>query len=121
LFAWESVRQFSTVILVEGLFDLTVLWQAGFRNATCSFGTHLTPTQLRQLSDPPGRHVYLVFDQDENLSGQHASQALAFRLQQAGVAVSLVHLPAGHDPNSYFVGGASAAEFSLCLQGGQPL
>jgi DNA primase len=31
LFAWESVRTFSTVILVEGLFDLAVLWQAGFR------------------------------------------------------------------------------------------
>src|SRR5579872_6264713 len=30
LFAWESVRSFPTVILVEGLFDLAVLWQAGF-------------------------------------------------------------------------------------------
>jgi len=29
LFAWESVSTFSTVILVEGLFDLAVLWQAG--------------------------------------------------------------------------------------------
>lgn len=35
LFAWESVRQFRSVILVEGLFDLAVLWQAGFR---CNFG-----------------------------------------------------------------------------------
>jgi len=34
LFAWESVRQFRDVILVEGLFDLAVLWQAGFRNTT---------------------------------------------------------------------------------------
>ena len=34
LFAWDSVRAFSSVILVEGLFDLAVLWQAGFRNAT---------------------------------------------------------------------------------------
>ena len=30
LFAWDSVRQFRDVILVEGLFDLAVLWQAGF-------------------------------------------------------------------------------------------
>ena len=30
LFAWKSVNQFPTVILVEGLFDLAVLWQAGF-------------------------------------------------------------------------------------------
>ena len=41
LFAWEAVSSFSTVILVEGLFDLAVLWQAGFRNTTCAIGTHL--------------------------------------------------------------------------------
>lgn len=52
LFAWESVRQFSPVILVEGLFDLAVLWQAGFRNTTCAIGAHLTPEQFSQLSDP---------------------------------------------------------------------
>jgi DNA primase len=51
VFAWESVRHFSTVILVEGLFDLAVLWQAGFRNATCAIGTHLTPAQWTQLCD----------------------------------------------------------------------
>jgi DNA primase len=121
LFAWESVRHFSNVILGEGLFDLAVLWQAGFRNTTCAFGTHLTPPQLRQLSDRPDRRVYLVFDQDENHAGQRASQALAPRLRRVGLAVSMVRLPAGEDPNSYFVRGASAADFTLCLQGAQPI
>jgi DNA primase len=121
LFAWDSVRQFSTVILVEGLFDLAVLWQAGFRNTTCVLGTHLTPTQLRQLSDSPGRRVHLVFDQDENQAGQRVSQALARQLQRLGLTVSMVQLPAGQDPNSYFAHGARAADFTLCLQGAQPL
>jgi len=121
LFAWESVRRFSSVILVEGLFDLAVLWQAGFRNTTCAFGTHLTPPQFRQLSDPPGRDLYLVFDQDENQAGQHASRALARQLQQAGSGVSIVQLPAGQDPNSYFVAGARAADFVHCLQGAVPI
>jgi DNA primase len=121
LFAWESVRRFSTVILVEGLFDLAVLWQAGFRNTTCALGTHLTPPQFRQLSDPPGRHLYLVFDQDENQAGQHACRALARQLQPAGAAVSIVQLPAAQDPNSYFVAGARAADFAHCLQGAQTL
>jgi DNA primase len=121
LFAWESVRHFSTVILVEGLFDLAVLWQGGFRNTTCAFGTHLTLVQLRQLSDTPGRQAYLVFDQDDNQAGQQASQALALRLQRLGLTVSMVQLPAGRDPNSYFVRGASAADFTLCLQGAKPL
>ena len=71
-----SVRQFRNVILVEGLFDLAVLWQAGFRNTTCAIGTHLTPTQLAQLRENPDRCVYIAFDQDENQAGQKAADAL---------------------------------------------
>ena len=70
LFAWESVSNFSNVILVEGLFDLAVLWQAGFRNTTCAIGTQLTPAQSAQLADQPGRSVYIAFDQDDNQAGQ---------------------------------------------------
>lgn len=121
LFAWRSVGQFSTVILVEGLFDLAVLWQSGFRNTTCALGTHLTPAQFRQLSDPPGRSVYLVLDQDENQAGQQAAQQLAPSLENAGVAAYIVHLPPGHDPNSYFLAGATAADFASRLQGAQRL
>jgi len=54
LVAWESVGDFPTAILVEGLFDLAVLWQAGFRNTTCALGTHLTPHQFHQLTDRVG-------------------------------------------------------------------
>jgi DNA primase catalytic core len=119
LFAWESVSQFSTVILVEGLFDLAVLWQSGFRNTTSAIGTHLTSTQMDQLCHTPRRPVYIAFDQDENQAGQQAAQQLAQRLEAAGVAAHIVHLPAGHDPNSYFAGGATAADFNARLQGAQ--
>lgn len=120
LFAWQAVSRFSTILLVEGLFDLAVLWQAGFRNATCAVGAHLTPTQFDQLSDQPGRSVYLVFDQDENQAGQQASRFLAQRLAGAGLTVRIVQLPGGHDPNSYFLAGATAADFSHCLQQARP-
>jgi DNA primase len=80
LAAWGSVRQFPSVILVEGMFDLAVLWQAGFRNATCAWGTHLTADQLQQLCDRP-RTVYLSFDVDANGSGQQAAHGLASRLR----------------------------------------
>jgi DNA primase len=120
LFAWESVSSSSNVILVEGLFDLAVLWQAGFRNTTCAIGTQLTPAQLAQLAEPPGRSVYLVFDQDDNQAGQWASHQLALRLQGAGIRTYIVQLPHGHDPNSYFVAGA-AADFTDCLERAQQL
>jgi DNA primase len=116
LFAWDSVRFFSTVILVEGLFDLAVLWQAGFRNTTCGIGTHLTPPQLAQLSEEPGRQICIVFDQDENQAGQLAAHQLARHLVGTGVSVRAVQLAAGYDPNSYFVAGATAADFTECLR-----
>jgi DNA primase len=121
LFAWESVRHCDTVILAEGLFDLAVLWQAGFRNTTCALGTHLTPEQFQQLTDRPDRSIYIVFDQDENRAGQQASHQLAQRLAAAGVCARIIPLPAGHDPNSYFVAGATAADFTRCLQQANPL
>lgn len=120
LFAWESVRHFPQVILVEGLFDLAVLWQAGFRHTTCALGTHLTPTQLAQLGDQPGRSVYLAFDQDENQAGRQAAHRLARQLESAGLRACLVLLPPGHDPSTYFGAGATAADFTLCLRRAQP-
>jgi len=116
LFAWETVRQFRNVILVEGLFDLAVLWQAGFRNTTCAIGTRLTPMQLQQLRANPDRCIYIAFDQDENQAGQNAADALLQCLDQAGLHVRIVSLPAGHDPNSYFVAGATAKDFAHLLE-----
>ena len=121
LFAWESVSSFSTVILVEGLFDLAVLWQAGFRNTTCAIGTQLTPAQLSQLAEQPRRSVYIAFDQDDNQAGQKGSRQLAQRLQGVGIRAHIVQLPHGHDPNSYFVAGATAADFTDCLERAQQL
>jgi len=118
LYAWESVRQFPTVILVEGLFDLGVLWQAGFRHATCSLGTHLNVEQFQQLCDRP-RTVYLTFDVDANGSGQQASQQLAQRLCAQGIATRRVLLPNGHDPNSFFVQGGDAGQFQALLEAAQ--
>jgi DNA primase len=115
LFAWEFVRDFAELIIVEGPFDVAVLWQAGFRNATCAFGTHLTTAQMAQLSDRQ-RQVFLAFDADSNGAGQQAAHVLAQRLQHAGVLSHIVELPAGHDPNSFFTAGATASDFTHCLQ-----
>ena len=115
LYAWTQVRQYPQVILVEGLFDCAVLWEAGFHNVTCSLGTHLNARQFRQLCDTP-RTVYIAFDADGNGSGQHAARDLSRSLRERGITARLVSLPEGHDPNSFFVQGGDARQFQSLLE-----
>jgi DNA primase len=119
LYAWEKVRNCAEVILVEGLFDYAALRQAGFRNVTCSLGTHLNADQFRELCDGQ-RTVYLAFDTDPNQSGQHAAEQLAQRLVTHVASARRVLLPDGHDPNSFFVQGGDAAQFQSLLEVAKP-
>jgi len=118
-YAWARVRQYPEVILVEGLFDCALLWEAGFHNATCSLGTHLNARQFQQLCDAP-RTVYLAFDADSNGSGQQAAQHLSRSLRERGIAARLVSLPEGDDPNTFFVQGGDALQFRSLLEAAQP-
>jgi DNA primase len=119
LYSWEQVRRYPEVILVEGLFDYAVLWQAGFHQVTCSMGSHLNGHQYRQLCDSP-RTVYLAFDADTNGSGQQAAQSLACRLREQGMNVRRVSLPDGHDPNSFFVENGDPRQFQSLLEAALP-
>jgi DNA primase len=119
LYLWEQVRRYPEVILVEGLFDYAVLWQAGFRNVTCSLGNHLNAHQFQQLCDSP-RTVYVVFDADANGSGPRAAQSLSRRLWAQGVTVRRVALPQDQDPNSFFVQGGDARQFQTLLEAARP-
>jgi DNA primase len=118
LYAWDQVRLYPEVILVEGLFDYAALWQAGLHNVTCSMGNHLNVRQYRQLCDHP-RTVYIAFDADTNGSGQQAAQSLTGRLREQGINVRRVSLPDGHDPNSFFVENGDARQFRSLLEAAQ--
>jgi DNA primase len=118
LYDWEKVRHDPEVILVEGLFDYAVLRQAGFKNVTCSFGTHLNDGQFRQLLEGE-RTVYLTFDDDANQSGQKAAEQLTGRLGAHRIATRRVRLPEGQDPNSFFVEGGDAQQFQSLLEAAQ--
>jgi DNA primase len=119
LYSWAQAQCYPEVILVEGLFDYAVLWEAGFRNVTCSLGTHLNARQLDQICDAP-RTVYLAFDADCNGCGQQAAQHLSRTLRQRGVTVRFICLPEGHDPNSFFAQGGDARQFQALLEAALP-
>ena len=118
LYLWEQVQQCREVILVEGLFDYAVLWQAGIHNVTCAMGNHLNVRKYRQLCDRP-RTVYIAFDADRNRSGQQAAQSLACRLREQDINVRRVSLPDHHDPNSFFVQDGDARQFQSLLEAAQ--
>ena len=118
LYSWEQVRRYPEVILVEGLLDYAVLWQAGFRQVTCSLGNHLNARQFQQLCDGP-RTVYLSFDVDANGSGQQASERLAHRLRAQGITARRIVLPQDHDPNSFFLQGGDARQFQSLVEAAQ--
>jgi DNA primase len=119
LYAWEQVHQCDEIIVVEGLFDYAVLWQAGFRNVTCLLGNHPNARQFQQLCDSP-KTIYIAFDSDANGSGQSAAQSMAQRLRAHGMCALPVLLPDGHDPNSFFVQGGSAQQFQRLLEVARP-
>lgn len=119
LYLWEHARHAAEVILVEGLFDYAVVWQAGFRNLTCAMGTQLNAHQFGQLCSGP-RIVYIVFDTDVNGAGPCAARRLAQQLVPHGIAVRLVTLPQNHDPNSFFIAGGDAHQFRALLESATP-
>jgi len=119
LYSWTQAQSYPEVILVEGLFDYAVLWEAGFHNVTCSLGAHLNARQFRQLCARP-RTVYLAFDADANGSGPQAAQCLSRSLRERGITARLVWLPDGHDPNSFFVQGGDVRQFQSLLEAAQP-
>jgi DNA primase len=120
LYGWQQIQAFSSLILVEGLFDLAALWQAGFPQAVSALGCHPNPRQLAQLSQVISRKVYLCFDADVNGSGQVAAKQLSTQLRQTGVETLRVELPAGFDPASFFAAGGSAQSFQRLLERSRP-
>lgn len=117
LYRWESLRQVSEIVLVEGLFDVAALWQAGFANATCGGGTQLNNTQVQQLIQGP-RAIWIAFDGDA--AGRQAAMGLSAKLRHAGQSVRRVLLPHLHDPASYFAAGAGAAHFRALMEEALP-
>lgn len=97
-FAKESIRGKNQAILVEGYFDQIRASQQGIHNVVATCGTALTQDQANLLKNQT-RNVVLVFDSDA--AGQLAAQRGFEVLLEKDIKVKIVHLPTGHDPDSY--------------------
>lgn len=99
------------LVVVEGYFDAIGLHQAGITNAVASLGTAFTPEQARELRRV-ANNLYLCFDGDR--AGQAATARSIDMLVDEGLAVRVVALPAGVDPDD-FVRERGAAAFAALL------
>jgi DNA primase len=120
LYGWAQAAALPRAIVVEGLFDVAALWQAGFPNAVAALGSHLNNLQLARLCRMDERVIYICFDADRNGSGQRAAHGLSVQLRHAGVEALRVELPHGHDPASFFAAGAGARDFRRLLERARP-
>jgi DNA primase len=92
------------VFIVEGYFDLLSMAQKGVKNVVATLGTALTPEQVR-LARRFGKEFFLLFDPDE--AGTKATlRGVEIFLQEETFA-TMVPLPDGLDPDSYFQRGGS--------------
>jgi DNA primase len=93
-----EIRKTKEAILVEGYTDVLQLHQAGIRNVVATSGTALTAEQLRLLHRY-GETLLMIFDADQ--AGQNAmDRGLDLALAE-GLAVRVLHLPDGEDPDSF--------------------
>jgi DNA primase len=120
LYGWSQPLAGPRIVVVEGLFDVAALWQAGFPDAVTALGSQLNNLQLAELAQPGARTIYICFDADGNGSGQRAARRLSIQLRHAGLEARRVELPQEHDPASFFAAGATAADFQRCLERARP-
>lgn len=96
--ARSAISKKKECILVEGYMDVISMHQAGVENVVASSGTSLTEGQIRMIKRFTDS-VTLIYDSDP--AGIKASLRGINMLLAAGLALKVVLLPEGDDPDSF--------------------
>jgi len=96
--AKEAIRQSGYAILVEGYFDLIVLWDSGIRNVVATLGTALTKDHIALIKRYT-EQVAVLFDSDE--AGKKALARSVEMFVAAHMDARAVVLPEGLDPDDF--------------------
>lgn len=93
-----AIRREERAILVEGYFDVVRMAAAGIEPVVAPLGTSLTEGQA-ELLRRNAKTVFIAYDSDG--PGQKATFRAADVLLAQGVAVRVVTMPEGDDPDTY--------------------
>jgi len=94
----DSIRKFSTAILVEGYTDFLQLVQLGIPNVVALSGTALGINHANQIRKFASK-VYLAYDGDD--AGVNATLRAGYVLFQAGVEPLVIPMPNDKDPDDW--------------------
>ena len=107
----NDIRKEDRVFVVEGYFDAIRLMAAGLNTVVAPLGTALTDAQATLLAKYT-KNVYLLYDSDQ--AGLKATFRAGDELLRQGMAVRVVTLPNGEDPDTFVrAHGAAALEGEL--------
>jgi DNA primase len=91
---------YSSMVIVEGLFDMLNLYDNGCENVVCAFGTNTLQNDIKSKLLPFRAqgitHIYVLFDGDD--AGRSAAKTLKPVLEAEGFITEIVELPDGTDP-----------------------
>jgi DNA primase len=112
--AKQSIRKAERLLVVEGYFDVIRVMLAGIEEVVAPLGTALTETQAALIRKYT-KDVFLLYDSDA--AGQKATFRAGDELLRNGVAVRVITLPEGEDPDTY-VATHGAAGLERAIEGG---
>jgi DNA primase len=101
------------LLLAEGYMDVISMHQAGFTDAIATLGTAITVEQARLMARY-AKEVIIAYDSDG--AGQKAAQKAIELLSNVGVAVKVLKITNGKDPDEY-IKTYGAQRFKLLLEG----
>jgi len=99
LYPLDAVKDFTRVILVEGIFDALNMHDMGYSNTLCIFGTNNFNAGKAKMLDEYGcRHVLIMMDGDA--PGRQAAVKIQKLLSQRSIHTSIINMEDGKDPGS---------------------
>ena len=116
--AKNSIREKNCVILTEGYMDAIRCHLCGYTNTVASLGTSLTEAQAALIKRMTGL-CYICYDSDA--AGQEAALRGMYVLQRQGVAVRVVRLRGGKDPDEILLKQDGKELFEHALKDALPL
>ena len=113
--AKRSIIEEKFAVICEGQIDTISCHEAGITNVVAPQGTALTEQHARILKRY-SEEVVLMYDADE--AGQNAIVRSAEPLWEAGMAMRVAVIPAGHDPDS-FIKAEGGEKLRALIAGGE--